>query len=198
MTKLMSLIFLLIGFFLFFTRRLEMGSIQAEGRPLKAAGVILATPGLVSLLFFHFFLPLAMGRNEEALATGRAVVDLLDLLASMVAAGLAYLLIVNPPGAPRLPGLLGEIQAEASTKAGSQNRPEAGKIVSIPEPEVSPKPKASVNRDKFPSVMNLKEAARYLQTTEDEILKLIDEGRLVAARDNYNYQIAKSQLDELL
>jgi excisionase family DNA binding protein len=46
--------------------------------------------------------------------------------------------------------------------------------------------------------MNLKEAARYLQTTEEDILQMIDEGKLTAARDNYNYKIAKSQLDELL
>jgi excisionase family DNA binding protein len=198
MRKPMSFILLIIGLILFFMKRLDVGTIQSEGRPLKAAGVILATPGVVTLLLAYVFLPLAMGRNEQALVTARAVVDLLDLIATIVAVALAYLLIVNPPDAPRLPGLLGEIQADNASSVGQQVRAEREKIITISEPEASPRPKISINRDKFPSVMNLNEAARYLQTTEEEILKMIDDGRLVAARDNYNYQIAKSQLDELL
>ena len=54
-----------------------------------------------------------------------------------------------------------------------------------------------VRRETFPSVMTLKEAARYLHVTEDEVLKLIEEGKLAASRDNFTYKIARSQLDEL-
>ena len=41
------------------------------------------------------------------------------------------------------------------------------------------------------------QAARYLRVTEADILRLIEEGKLAASRDNFSYKIARSQLDEL-
>lgn len=207
----MSFFLLIIGLVLYFAGRIDLGGIRAEGRPVKAAGLVLIAPGLVSFLLATLFVPLAFGRNNAAIASALGFVDLLDLVASVVAVGIAYLLIVNPPNMPRLPGILGEIQGESTGLSGggqssgqseSSPRPttpqQRQQTVTIPTPGQSNNPRPSLNRDRFPAVMGLKDAARYLQTTEDEILKLIDEGKLVAARDNYNYQIAKSQLDELL
>ena len=201
----MSLILLVIGALLFYMGRVDMGTFQAEGRHVKAAGAILAVPGIVTLALTTFFIPLAFGSNASAQDFMFGVVGLLDLVGMIVAIGLAYVLIIDPPNLPRLPGLLGELQDEA--RAGQPARPSTGqsndntstekKTVIIPDPNTF-RPKSGINRDKFPTIMNLKQAARYLEISEDEVLELIDSGKLTAARDNYNYKIAKSQLDELL
>lgn len=206
----MSLFLLIIGLVLYFMGRIDLGGIHAEGRPVKTAGLILVAPGLASFLLVTFFVPLAFGSNEAAINSALGLVSLLDLLGSILAVTVAYLLIFNPPNLPRLPGILGEIQNESGTETNRIDGPRPGippqprqpqqrsRTVTIPTPGAANSPKPTLNRDRFPNVMGLKDAARYLQTTEDEILKLIDEGKLVAARDNYKYQIAKSQLDELL
>jgi excisionase family DNA binding protein len=113
----------------------------------------------------------------------------------LAATALAYILIADPPGGPHLPGVLGEIQDEARSRRRSpgsrppQSRPNINLSVPVPRPRL--------NRESFPAVMTLKEAARYLRTSETEVLRLIDEGKLAASRDNFTYKIARSQLDEL-
>jgi len=211
----MSFILMLIGLYLYFAGRIDLGTIRAEGRPVKTAGMILIAPGAVSFLLNFIFVPFAFGNNQSAASFFIGIVNLLDLLGSMLAVALAYLLIVNPPNVPRLPGILGEIQDDSRPLSNGSDQPTErsesqppptrpttpqprSRTVTIPTPGQTDRPRPTLNRDRFPPVMDLKDAARYLQTTEEEILKLIDEGKLVAARDNYNYQIAKSQLDELL
>ncbi|MCB9453140.1 MAG: helix-turn-helix domain-containing protein [Anaerolineaceae bacterium] len=50
----------------------------------------------------------------------------------------------------------------------------------------------------FPSVLTVDEAARYLRISESDVLQLIDEGRITAARIGGDYRIARVVLDELL
>ena len=50
---------------------------------------------------------------------------------------------------------------------------------------------------KISNVLSVKEAAAYLGVTPEEILGLIDAGKLPAARDSGGYRIARSVLDEL-
>jgi excisionase family DNA binding protein len=196
----MSLLMLLLGIVLFFTGRIQLGTLRAAGRHVKAAGVILTLPALLSLLFVNFFIPFALGANQSAVNATVGVVAALELVGMIIAGGIAYVLLADPPGAPRLPGFLGELQDEArkQSSAGAQvpPPPNRNKTVVIPMPK--PTAPAAPRRQDFPSVMNLKQAARYLQKSEAEVLKLIEEGKLTAARDNFNYKIAKSQLDELL
>lgn len=188
----MSLILLIIGVVLFYTGRIEIAGLRAEGRPVKAAGVILTLPAMISLLFINFFVPLAVGRNYDAMTAALGVISALEMIGMLVAVGLAYVLIADPPNAPRLPGILGEIQAEARQRRqnGTVQPPaRQNRIITIPTPRL--------NREQFPSVMSLKEAARYLQTSEAEVLQLIEEGKLTASRENFGYKIARSQLDDL-
>lgn len=193
----MELILLIAGVALFYMGRIEVGTLNAEGKQVKAAGIILTLPAVVTFVLVRFFVPLAFGANASAAEAVTGLIDLLQLVGMLVAVALAYILIADPPGMPRLPGLLGDIQEEARTSQPTPRPARRSKIVNIPMPGANVRPKINLNRETFPSVMNLKEAARYLETTEEEILKLIDEGKLTAARDNYNYKIAKSQLDEL-
>ena len=197
----MSLILFIAGVALYFMGRVEIGSLRAEGKHVKAAGVILILPTAITFLLVELFIPMAFGSNSNAAIGAIGLVSLLELIGMLAAIAIAYILIADPPSAPRLPGILGDIQDEARSNTSQPSTPAAprrGKIVNIPTPAANLRPKININRDNFPSVMNLKEAARYLELTEDDVLKLIDEGKLTAARDNYNYKIAKSQLDELL
>jgi len=100
----------------------------------------------------------------------------------------------DPPGLPRLPGLLGELQDEA--RAGNAARPAAAARPRVPAlPGLMER--RQTRRETFPSVMSLSEAALYMEVSEEDILRWIDEGRLSASRENYHYRIARSQLDEL-
>jgi excisionase family DNA binding protein len=122
------------------------------------------------------------------------IVTLLEVIGVLAAISLAYLLIADPPGAPNLPGILGQFQEEARKNRPADAPPRRVKTVTIPTP-ASVRP--LVTRESFPSVMNLKQAARYLRVSEADILRLIEEGKLAASRDNFSYKIARSQLDEL-
>ena len=193
----MALILLFLGVVLIARQRVDYGSLKAEGRHVRAAGALLTLPALLSLLLNGIFVPLAFGRNESAASFAQGVVGLFELAGMLLVAGLAWVLLTSPPGLPRLPGLLGDLQDEAREQRTTA-RPTA---TSAPRPRVLDLPGLSQRlgpkRETFPSVMSLSEAALYMEVTEDDILKWIEEGKLSASRENYHYRIARSQLDEL-
>lgn len=189
----LSIIPLIIGVILFYMGRVQIGALRAEGRHVKAAGVILTLPATITLVLLNFFIPVAFGRDFDAAMIAIGFVTLLEVAGILTAISLAYLLIADPPGAPHLPGILGQLQDEAR-KNRPADAPRRTRTVTIPTPgSVRP----LVTRENFPSVMDLKQAARYLRVSEADILRLIEEGKLTASRDNFNYKIARSQLDEL-
>jgi excisionase family DNA binding protein len=190
----LSIIPLVIGVILFYMGRVQIGALRAEGRHVKAAGVILTLPATISLVLLNFFIPTAFGRDFDAAMVAIGIVTLLEVIGVLAAISLAYLLIADPPGAPNLPGILGQFQEEARKNRPADAPPRRVKTVTIPTP-ASVRP--LVTRESFPSVMNLKQAARYLRVSEADILRLIEEGKLAASRDNFSYKIARSQLDEL-
>ncbi len=184
----MSFILLVIGMVLFFMGRIRIGALRAEGRQVKAAGVILTLPALLTLLLLNFVAP----PDFDALMAAVGVVSVVELAGMLVATGLAYILIADPPNAPRLPGILGQIQEEAR-----QQRPAGERPLRVNRTVTIPGVRARISREPFPAVMDLKDAARYLRVSEAEILQMIEDGRLAASRDNFSYKIARSQLDEL-
>ncbi len=190
----MAFILLLVGLALVARGRVDLGSLRTGGRHVRAAGALLMLPALLGILLNGLFIPLAFGRNSDALAFTQNLVGLLELAAMLVTAGLAWILLVDPPGLPRLPGLLGELQDEARTqqpqRAAGTERP---RVIDLPGMPGRP----AGRRETFPSVMSLSEAALYMEVSEEDILKWIEEGRLPASRENYHYRIARSQLDEL-
>lgn len=190
----MALILLVVGIVLIARQRIDYGSLQAEGRHVRAAGALLTLPALLSLLLNSLFVPLAFGRNASAVSFAQGVVGLLELVGMLVVAGLAWMLLTNPPGLPRLPGMLGDLQDEAREQRAA--RPDATarpRVIDLPGLSQRLNPK----RETFPSVMSLSEAALYMEVSEEDILQWIEEGKLSASRENYHYRIARSQLDEL-
>jgi excisionase family DNA binding protein len=218
----MSLILLVVGAILFVMGRFEMGSIKTEGRHVKAAGIILMLPEGVSLAL-ALFIGLSFGNNPDVISFLFSLLNLLVFVGMIVAVGLAYVLIAKPSNAPRLPGILGELQDEDGQPggSGSSSRPsidirpfltreektedepttETGTEAEAPKAETpppAPRPARTPPRGNYPAVMGLREAANYLQTTDERVMALIEAGKLPAARINYRYQIARSQLDDLL
>jgi excisionase family DNA binding protein len=183
----LSLILLGIGAVLYFRGRIKIGSINAEGKHVKSAGIILMLPA-----FGSFLLGLVIGTlfegNVEMLLNLVNILFVVELVGAFLAAFVAYRIIVNPTGSTRLPGIFGDLQ--------SQQPQQPRKTVTIPAPdspaESSPAPKI------IKPILSLQEAAEYLKITEADVLRLIDEGKLTAARVNYRYQIARSQLDDYL
>lgn len=48
------------------------------------------------------------------------------------------------------------------------------------------------------NILNIEEAATYLKTSAQDVRRLIDDGKLPAARSNGSYAIARSALDDLV
>ena len=192
----MALILLLIGIVLIARQRVDYGSLRTAGRHVRAAGILLTLPALMSLLLNGLFVPLAFGRNAGAVSFAQGVIGLLEFLGMVLVAILAWFLLGDSPNAPRLPGLLGELQDEArEQRATGQPAAPAARTGGLNLPGLSMRP--GNRRETFPSVMSLSEAALYMEVSEDDILQWIEEGRLTASRENYHYRIARSQLDEL-
>ncbi len=188
----MALILLIIGAVLFYTERFNLGGIQTQGRHVKAAGVVLMLPStgafILSLLIGLFF-----SSDMDLVYTLLQVVSLAETLAIFAAVAIAYILVANPANAPHLPGILGQIQAGIGTEHPVTTPQRTPTTARTPQ-NVTP------TRDQVQSkrIMSVNEAAVYLGMTEIQVIQLIDEGKLPAARANYRYQIARSQLDEIL
>lgn len=190
----MALILLMIGIVLIARQRVDVGPLKTGGRHVRAAGILLTLPAILSLLLASIFVPLAFGRNAGAISFAYGVVGLIELLGMVLVVALAWVLLSDAPGLPRLPGLLGELQDEARAQGparGTAESPPRG--INLPGLSLRP----GSRRETFPSVMSLREAALYMEVSEDVILQWIEEGRLSASRENYHYRIARSQLDEL-
>jgi excisionase family DNA binding protein len=71
---------------------------------------------------------------------------------------------------------------------------ETGPVITATSPPATQTPPQVT----FPSILTVAEAARYLRVSEAEILQLIDDGRIAAARIGGDYRIARVVLDELL
>lgn len=99
-----------------------------------------------------------------------------------------------------LPGILGEIQNERRGKPSHTSSPTSSELPKQQQRPVQRHPldrfmPTSSQPVKISNVLSVKEAAAYLGVTPEEILGLIDAGKLPAARDSGGYRIARSVLD---
>jgi excisionase family DNA binding protein len=193
---LIALVF--IGAFLFWQGKININTIQTEGRHVKAAGVVLMLPAAGYILLTFLLSMLFGGPSTQGTL---ALLSLLQLIMMVIAVIVAYILIADPPNAPHLPGILGDIQNERHGKPSqppsSDSRPKPQQqrpAQRHPLERFIPTPSQPI---KVASVLSVKEAAIYLGVNPDEIMRLIDAGKLPAARDSSGFRIARSVLDEL-
>src|SRR6185503_10585191 len=102
-----------LGAFLFWQGKLNFSTIQTEGRHVKAAGVVLMLPA-AGYILLTFVLSMLFGSSSSQAAL--ALLSLLQLIMMVIAVVVAYILIADPPNAPHLPGILGDIQNERHGK----------------------------------------------------------------------------------
>lgn len=194
--SMMLIVLLAVGMVLFWQGKINFGSIQTEGRHVKAAGAVLMLPA-AGFALLSFLLSILFGGSISS-QVASALLQILQLVMMIIAVVVAYILIAEPPNAPRLPGILGQIQDERRGKP------------SQPPPSASPKPKQPQQRHPLENfmppkaqpinlarVLSVSEAAAYMGVKPDEIMRLIDAGQLPAARDSSGFRIARSVLDEL-
>ncbi|MBI1282406.1 MAG: helix-turn-helix domain-containing protein [Anaerolineaceae bacterium] len=186
-----------IGAFLFWQGKVNFGSVQTEGRHVKAAGAVLMLPaaGFVLLSFIFSVLFRSSSSSSQFVS---ALLNFFQLVMMVIAVVVAYILIADPPNAPHLPGILGQIQNERRNKP---SQPPSSK----PKQQQRPAPRHPLESFiptrsqpiKVSNVMSVTEAAAYMGVHPDEIMRLIDAGKLPAARDSGGFRIARSVLDEL-
>jgi excisionase family DNA binding protein len=174
--------------------------VRTAGRHVKAAGAILTMPAS-GVFFLSFVAGILFGSSEQMLLTVIGLLGLLELAGMVVAVAAAYILIADPPNAPRLPGILGEIQAQQRGQTPTEQNPSAPrKTVTVRKhpldvPGMPARPQTP--RGTYGSILNIRQAAEYMGVTEAEILNWIEAGKLAAARGNMGYAIARSLLDEM-
>jgi hypothetical protein len=196
----MSIILFLVGAVIAFTGRFAFGGYRAAGRAVRAGGLVLMFPAAFTFVISLIGGVLFAGNNQALLAYIN-LVAILDFLTLMLATGIAYILIANPEGAPRLPGILGEIQAEREDtpnpiedvrKARPQQVPASASHAAHPlNRQVAARP------EPFGKILNLKQAASFLSMPEPAIIGLIQTGQLPAVRSGGDYAIARSRLEEI-
>lgn len=73
-------------------------------------------------------------------------------------------------------------------------------ILSIPQTpdNTIPQPMPVMRPQEPPSVMTVAEAATYLRVTEAEVMNLINQGKLAAARIGDSYRIARIAIDDYI
>lgn len=185
-----ALILLIMGAVLYYTARINLGGIKTQGRHVRAAGILLTFPAVFTFLL-SFVGGTIFANSENAIIVLFRVMAAFEIISMVVAVVLAYLLIANPPNAPRLPGILGDIQRSRQDETPPQRPAPAARVQQPAQPAPQP-------REQFPAVLSVAQAAHYMNLSEAEIMALIEAGKLAAARINYNYRIAKSNLDDLL
>ncbi len=192
----MTLIVCLSGAFLYYTGRFSLGSFRTEGRHVRAAGAVLMLPA-ASIFVLSFIIGLMFASRADMLVTLIGALSLVEIASLVLASIVAYILIADPTNAPRLPGILGVIQAERRANGDQPVRPRNRTVTVMPRGTTTVAAPAPKPTKQFGSVLSTKEAAEYMNVTEADILRWIDEGKLAAARINYMYKIAKSNLDDL-
>lgn len=189
----MTLILCAIGAYLYFTSRFSFGSVRTQGRHVKAAGAVLMMPAVTSIIL-GAMLGILFAGNPNMLLSLISLLSFVELALLLLSSVIAYILIANPANAPRLPGILGQIQDERREHG---DQPVRNRTVTIyPRGTTAPAPMQAQQKE-FGRVLSTREAAEYMNVSEAEILSWIDSGKLAAARINYMYRIARSNLDEL-
>jgi excisionase family DNA binding protein len=196
---LLTEILLIVGIGLALIGRINIGDLNVEGPPVRAAGFVLTIPFLSTLLL-SFMVGVLFGDTPEAVDSWWSFVVLLQIPVIVICLGAAYRIIQQEMKKP---------SGEQTTKPQPRQQPQqnksqqsnSGSSQSVTTPQRAPAfpvQPSRPSRDRFPSVMSLSEAARYLGESEQRVLDLIDSGKITAARINYRYRISRSVLDDFL
>ncbi len=180
----MSFILLLIGLFFLVYGRLQIGEVDTEGLPVRAAGGVLMAPYILTLLFDPI--------------SG----SLLQLILMAGAVGTAYYILFNATN--DMPNVISFPSSdEDKTDSSKKSENNVSNLFDSIREVLENASQGNQNtprrpRQNYPSVMTLKQAASYLKTDEDQVLRHINDGKLAASKDMGGYRISKMALDDFI
>lgn len=195
----MSLVFFALGAGLLLLGRIKItfADIDEEGPRVRAAGLVLMVP-LIVRLFLSFMVGTLTGGDREGVVTGLEIVSILDFVAIIVATAVAYMLLFPQGKSPSID--FGNWQKPSDDNESDENaqnghaNPQPPPAPTTPNMQKQAAPRMASGQ--FPRVMNIAQAAHYLNVTEQQIMDAIDNNKLAAARINYRYSISRSALDD--
>ncbi len=162
---------IVLGAYMLLAGRIDINGVRASGRNVRLAGAALMTPLAFGVLAAPLFLKISGGEITAELLLTASCVELLVVLGAISVAS----------------SLVRQARAEGQ-RAPSSARFMPPFLAHTP----MPMPLA------VPSVMTVAEAAVYLRASEQDVLDLIDDGKLPAARVGGVYRIARRAIDDYL
>jgi excisionase family DNA binding protein len=192
----LSMIALIAGLVLMIKGDFRVGKRYIPKNIGRVIALLLISPITISFCVTALVLPNAIQNIEDvsldALLSDPAYQDLIVRLSTIELGALViallivgYLILSRPetPNAPMPPRSM-PYNPPPAHNTPSDLYPFAGVPVQAPPPA--------------PSVMTVEEAAAYLRVTPDDVQRLIDEGKIAAARTASGFRIAKRVLDDYL
>lgn len=168
-----EVILIVLGGYMLLSGRIDVGGVHASGRNVRLAGAVLMAPLAFGAVSAPLFWTISGGRITTDLLLTAACVELLVVLGAVsIASQLVRQAHIEGGGADTL--------AQPSF---------------FPRAHASPASHASQN---VPTIMTVSEAAAYLRVSEQDVLDLIERGKLPAARVGSEYRIARRAVDDYL
>lgn len=162
-------ILIVLGAYMLLAGRIDINGVRASGRNVRLAGAALMAPLAFGVLAAPLFLQISGGTITTELLLAASCVELLVVVGAVSVASTLV----------------------RQARAGGQRAPSP---VPFTAPFLMRAPLAAA----APSVMTLTEAAAYLRASEQDVLDLIDDGKLPAARVGGAYRIARRAIDDYL
>lgn len=221
----MSIILFALGAGALLIGAVRFGPIQAEGTRVRAAGFVLTLPLILTsvlsvmlrMIFGDSAVEFANFLELPAMAIAVGVAYYL-----LTREGDGAPTIIPGPGKQEQDAQQDKQQNQSETgqqKPSSQQR-QSGQQTTRRQPPPKPRNQRDAvsgsgeletanrraqsggnvprRRGNYPTVMTIREAASYLNMTEQAVTNLIEEGKLAAARVNYRYRISRSVLDDFI
>ncbi|MFQ3568149.1 MAG: helix-turn-helix domain-containing protein [Aggregatilineales bacterium] len=171
----------IIGIALLIRGRFTFNDRAVPPEKTRIIAFVLMLPLLVGFCAGLFVLPSMTGTLDLETLQTAAFIEFLAFVAAIV--GVAYLIASVPPG----------------TSSGDQPaKDEEAKRFEPFQPFQPQMPQPPPVLDALPKVLSVEQAAAYLRRTPAEVLALIEQGKLPAARDSSGYQIARIALEDYL
>ncbi len=173
----LPLITFLVGLFVLFKGGFTLGNRTVTRAQARSIGLILMAPLVIefcasSMLIYNYIDFNADGSfslSPDALDYISGTLGMIELVTVIAAVGLV---LFNIYGVPH--------QQQGN------------------HPLQPPKPQQPVPMVRVPDIMTVAEAAAYMRVSETELLSLIDQGKLGAARIGGSYRIARIAIDDFM
>lgn len=175
----------IIGIALLIRGRFTFNDRAVPPEKTRIIAFVLMLPLLVGFCTGLFVLPTMTGTLDLETLQTAAFIEFIAFVAAIV--GVAYLIASVPPGT-----------ASSDRPAESEKEKENRKpFEPLPpfQPQILEPPPKLVD---LPKVLSVEQAAAYLRRTPAEVLALIEQGKLPAARDSSGYRIARIALEDYL